>query len=339
MSEADLARSQRGRAAADQRDHRAGVVRRPERRGGHQSRHAASPRRPPSGSSSPPARRPDRVPAGRRSSVAPASSCPSPGAPTSSRWWPPAAAISSACRATGWPRTSARSGGGGASSPTGGPGSTGHGVSVVRHVTTSFSVDATRTAPVAATWASGLDAIGTTTTSPSSTATIGATPGTRRSEPSSPSSPTNPCPATDSGGIAREATRTPMAIARSSPAPVLRRPDGARLTVMHADRPGQLAAHDGGPDPVAGFSTRRVRAGPRCDSREGRVRRGPRRSPGGRWRRGAWPTGWMRARCPPRTRRFEWGGQVALEGGQHDSEGVSRRDRPMRIPRGSPAPR
>ena len=35
---------------------------------------------------------------------------PAPGGPTSSRLWPPAAAISSARRASGWPRTSARSG-------------------------------------------------------------------------------------------------------------------------------------------------------------------------------------------------------------------------------------
>ena len=47
VSEADLARSQRGRAASDQRDDRAGVVRRPERRSGHQStsRHGHAGRR------------------------------------------------------------------------------------------------------------------------------------------------------------------------------------------------------------------------------------------------------------------------------------------------------
>ena len=42
----------------------------------------------------------------------------------------------------------------------------------------------------------------------------------------------NPYPATASAGIWSEATSTPMAMARSSPVPVLRRPEGARLTVM-----------------------------------------------------------------------------------------------------------
>ena len=184
---------------------------------------------------------------------------PEPGAPTSSRWWPPAAAISRACRATGWPRTSARSGGGGASSPTGGPGSTGHGVSVVRHVTTSFSVDATRTDR----WRRR---------GPRGSTRSARRPPDRRARPPSAqprehgaaSRPDRARRRTRArrrppAGSPLDATSTPIAIARSSPAPVLRRPDGARLTVMHADRPGQLAAQDGGSDPVAGFSTRRVR--------------------------------------------------------------------------------
>ena len=57
-------------------------------------------------------------------------------------------------------------------------------------------------------------------------------PGTRRIDPSSPSSPRNASPASRSGSIAPPATSTPTAIARSSPAPVLRTPEGARLTVI-----------------------------------------------------------------------------------------------------------
>ncbi len=47
---------------------------------------------------------------------------PVPGGPTSRTWWPPAAAISSACRASSCPTTSARSGGSGPGSSTGGSG-------------------------------------------------------------------------------------------------------------------------------------------------------------------------------------------------------------------------
>ena len=57
-------------------------------------------------------------------------------------------------------------------------------------------------------------------------------PGTLRTEPSSPSSPRKASPCTASAGTASAATRTPTAMARSSPAPLLRTPDGARLTVM-----------------------------------------------------------------------------------------------------------
>ena len=47
-------------------------------------------------------------PGSRRASMV----LPAPGGPVSSRWWPPAAATSRAKRPSGWPRTSARSGGG-----------------------------------------------------------------------------------------------------------------------------------------------------------------------------------------------------------------------------------
>ena len=50
--------------------------------------------------------------------------------------------------------------------------------------------------------------------------------------PSRPSSPTKPTSLTIVGGISSDATSTPMAIATSSDAPILRSADGARLTVM-----------------------------------------------------------------------------------------------------------
>ena len=90
---------------------RRAVVRRPERRPAHEAAGRQAPARRPS------RRRWPRGPAGRssggqqaRRAAGPASSCRRRAGPTSSRWWPPAAATSSARRATGWPRTSARSG-------------------------------------------------------------------------------------------------------------------------------------------------------------------------------------------------------------------------------------
>ena len=107
VREADFARP-RLRAAADQRDVRDRVVRRPKR-----------PRasRPAPGGSSPATEwiavtssasskvSGGRIPGSRRAIIV----LPAPGGPTSSRLCPPAAAISSARRASVWPRTSAKS--------------------------------------------------------------------------------------------------------------------------------------------------------------------------------------------------------------------------------------
>ena len=60
----------------------------------------------------------------------------------------------------------------------------------------------------------------------------GTMPGTGRIEPSRPSSPTKARPSTASAGTAADATSTPTAIGRSSPAPPLRTPLGARFTVI-----------------------------------------------------------------------------------------------------------
>jgi len=66
------------------------------------------------------------------------------------------------------------------------------------------------------------------------------TPGTCRREPSSPSSPMKALSATAVAGSTPSATIVPTAIGRSRPAPPLRTPDGARLTVTRRrghDRP------------------------------------------------------------------------------------------------------
>ena len=107
---AGLAGPQVGRAAADQGRHRRVVVRGPERRPPHQPAGRQATARPPTRCRWPPPRPRGRAAGGapgrRRASIV----LPAPGGPTSSRWWPPAAATSTARRATGWPRTSARSG-------------------------------------------------------------------------------------------------------------------------------------------------------------------------------------------------------------------------------------
>ncbi len=56
-------------------------------------------------------------------------------------------------------------------------------------------------------------------------------PGTWRNEPFRPSSPQKASVSVQSGGSWPVATSTPTAMARSSPAPPLRTPDGARFTV------------------------------------------------------------------------------------------------------------
>ena len=73
---------------------------------------------------------------------------------------------------------------------------------------------------------------GTTMIGSAMASTRGTTPGTRRSDPSSPSSPRNAIPATSGGRSTSLATRRPIAIGRSKPAPPLRRLDGAKLTVI-----------------------------------------------------------------------------------------------------------
>ena len=148
-------------------------------------------------------------------------------------WCPPAAATSKACRATGWPCTSARSGGGRRMASTRStPSWSGHGASPHSASTSSPRFATRRTRPKATTWASVALAIGTTTSRSPTAPTIGATPLTGRSDPSRPSSPMNAIPSIASAGMTSLAASTPTAMAKSSPEPALRSPDGARLTVI-----------------------------------------------------------------------------------------------------------
>ena len=127
VRERDLARAHGALPPPTSDTARRAVVRRPERRPAHE----------PAGGEAEARRRVD--PGGleggvgvERRGAGPAaagraSSCPRPAGPTSSRWWPPAAATSSAKRANGWPRTSARSGAGGQRRDRAGGGGSGHG--------------------------------------------------------------------------------------------------------------------------------------------------------------------------------------------------------------------
>ena len=256
--EGDLPWSQGRRTAADQGDGGGGVVRRPERRHGDEAAAGHRAVRPPSGPSWRRATRSGRAAAARRAVVGRASSCPTPVSPRGAggarrrrRSPAPGGRRAGPARRPDREATARRC-------QLAGPGSSGHGASPASASRTSPSVEATRTPRGEATWASALEVLGTTATTSPSTATIGATPGTRRSEASRPSSPTKPWPSTSPGRSCSLATRTPMAMARSSPAPDLRVPDGARLTVIALLRPLAPRAQHGGAHPVPRLTAHRV---------------------------------------------------------------------------------
>ncbi len=158
---------------------------------------------------------------------------PAPGGPTINRWCPPVAATSSARRATSWPRTSARSPWSTtapACAPPPGGADRGQGRRPVQRATTSASVGAVTQDPPARA-ASTPFSSATTSRWPARASASTRAPGTPRTDPSRPSSPTKAYPATASAASTPEATSTPTAMGRSRPAPPLRMPDGARLTV------------------------------------------------------------------------------------------------------------
>ena len=157
---------------------------------------------------------------------------PAPAGPTISRWWPPAAATSRARRPNGWPRTSARSGAFGGSSSSGPRGRSGHGPCPRRAPTRALNVAAVLVLTRGTRQASRPQDGGTTTPSSPLAATRGSMPGTRRREPSRPSSAMNAKPASGPVPTWPSAASTPSAMARSRPEPALRKPEGARLTVM-----------------------------------------------------------------------------------------------------------
>ena len=185
---------------------------------------------------------------------------PAPGGPSSRRWWPPAAATSTARRAETWPRTSARSGG--ASGATG-----------------SAPARPARPRRVAGEHGDQLGQ-GVAPSGPRAAATSAASAsqpgrhdrrrlaerGDQRHDARDPRGSSRPARARRgrparrrrSAGTASEATSTPTAMARSSPAPLLRTPDGARLTVMRCQRPRQPARQERRTDAVARLPARLV---------------------------------------------------------------------------------
>ena len=97
--------------------------------------------------------------------------------------------------------------------------------------TSSRSERAVRTTGRPTSNASGTQAGGTTTAGAASASVRGRAPGTERIVPSRPSSPMNAQPLTVADSSSPVATSRPTAIGRSSPAPVLRTDEGAKLTV------------------------------------------------------------------------------------------------------------
>ncbi len=157
---------------------------------------------------------------------------PDPGGPIMSRWCRPAAATSTARRPRAWPRTSDRSGGSGVCpAPTRG-GRTGQ-LAWPRRTATSWpSVAAPRTAAPRTRAASRTSHSGTTRPDGAAASARAIMPGMCRSEPFSPSSPQKERLSVQAGLSSPAATSRPTAMGRSSPAPPLRRPDGARFTTV-----------------------------------------------------------------------------------------------------------
>ncbi len=115
-----------------------------------------------------------------------------------------------------------------------------------------------RTRPPATSAASADAPAGTTMCSLAIAATRDAIPGTGRTVPSRPSSPTKPVRPTQAEGSTSAATSSPMAMGRSSPAPVFRTPDGARFTVTRREGHVNWLDNSAAPDAVARLAHRRV---------------------------------------------------------------------------------
>jgi hypothetical protein len=167
---------------------------------------------------------------------------PAPGGPTRSRWWPPAAAISSARRATAWPRTSARSSAPALLSSLGAGSCRGSSVPRSHSAASSSRATGCTTRPSISA-ASGAAAVGHRRTAAPAARVASASarvPRPCRTRPSSDSSPSAAVRARRSCGTCSMAASTPSATARSVEAPSLGRSAGARLTVT---------LRSGGPNP------------------------------------------------------------------------------------------
>ena len=183
---------------------------------------------------------------------------PAPGGPTIRRWWPPAAATSSAARARGWPRTSARSGAALAGGSTGGSGATGHGASAFSASTSRVRSGAhsTRWRPTSS--ASKTEAGGTTTSAASRASTRDSAPGTwRRRAVEAELTDEGPLP----HGLGRELLAGHQHA--DGDGQVEGRADLAHRRGGEVDRgagvgPLEAAREQGGPHTVAGLAARRV---------------------------------------------------------------------------------
>ena len=156
----------------------------------------------------------------------------------------------------------------------------GPGASPVSASTTSPSVEATRTPHGDATWASALEVLGTTATTSPSTATMGATPGTRRSEPSRPSSPMKPCPVHIGRSQLLAGDEHADGDGQVEPGPGLARAGRGEVDGDRLLRPLTPRAEHGGPHPVPRLAAHRVGHARRFGTRGARRRRGPRRVTG-----------------------------------------------------------
>ena len=210
---------------------------------------------------------------------------PEPGGPVMSRLCAPAAAISSARRARGWPRTSARSATAAARRRRRRRDRVGAGRARARMSTTWRRLRAAIARHRARQGGLGgaLRGDDERRRRPACRAAsaIASAPRTGRRAPSSPSSAAAATRATRSRGAWPDAASSASAIARSNPEPSLRSWAGARLTVSRrrgsGTRPRRCrCARAGAPPAPPGRPGRR----PRTPAR--RRRRAPRRRPGGR---------------------------------------------------------
>ena len=156
----------------------------------------------------------------------------------------------------------------GAGLAAGGPDGSGQGCAPVRQATTSASEVTGRSTWPPTRAASPALAAGSTTVEGPTASVRQSAPATGRTEPSSPSSPRNAMPSTAGAGTWPEATRSPTAMARSSPDPTLRTVGGARFTVMRCI--GQVSWLDSSAARTRPLASRQAESGEPTTVKDGR---------------------------------------------------------------------